>query len=93
MTNKFTPGPWLIFPAPCNPIDSTIAHVGEDQVMHVVASHTNGAANTRLIAKAPEMYALLLESELFDHYDSGLQVTDDWCARVSALLRAIEGEP
>ncbi len=82
--SKFTPGPWRLLPPAFPHAPYTIQTTGE-----TIAS-VDSEANARLIAAAPEMYAIL--GEVINAPDFGYGLGFYFCHRVLYLLREIDGE-
>lgn len=78
--SKHTPGPWRV----PNRIPTDVVDSNEDRWIADCQVSVNGApreqqeANARLIAKAPEMYAMLKSRE-FSFDDRHADFYCDWC--------------
>lgn len=83
---KFTPGPWRFE-------ESNGVIYGDHSRILERAGEANWTANARLIAKAPEMYALLERLGQRCSADAGKMPHGDceFCAAL-ALLASIDGE-
>ena len=88
-TPKFTPGPWeMCGNKVCDVNGFTLAKCG-----WLTQSDDEALANARLIAKAPEMYDLLLEL-LADILADDVPIQDRPAAyaKISGLLQEIQGD-
>ena len=93
---KFTPGPWRVESFR----DFASIMAGEDEICYIDddLDCDTVRANARLIASAPEMYALLgrLEDYFKNRhiYGYGVEesVSDDLLAKIKEVIKRIEGE-
>ena len=93
---KFTQGPWMVESFR----DFASIMAGEDEICYIDDDLTcdSVSANARLIAAAPEMYALLgrLEDYFKNRhlYGYGVEeaVSSDLLAKVKEVIKAVDGE-
>ena len=93
---KFTKGPWKVESFR----DFASIMAGEEEICYIDDDLTceNVSANARLIAAAPEMYALLgrLEDYFKNRhiYGYGVEesVSDDLLAKIKEVIKRIDGE-
>jgi aryl-alcohol dehydrogenase-like predicted oxidoreductase len=100
MSEKHTPGPWLIHDASTLHMqDVTIARLGEDGrarscrvVSHAPDTIADAHADAHLIAAAPDLLALLEELNRADVEIEGLlEVGDDFMRKVRAAITKARG--
>ena len=93
---NFTPGPWRVEPFR----DFASIMAGEDEVCYIDDDLTceNVSANSRLIASAPEMYALLGRVEDYFKnrhiYGYGVEesVSADLLAKIQEVIKRVDGK-
>ena len=93
---KYSPGPWRVESSR----DFASIMAGEDEICYIDDDLTceNVRENARLIAAAPEMYALLGRVEDYFKnrhiYGYGVEesVSDDLLAKIKEVIKRIDGE-
>ena len=93
---NFTQGPWRVESF----IDFASIMAGEDEICYIDDDLTcgNGSANARLIAAAPEMYALLGRVEDYFKnrhlYGYGVEesVSADLLAKIKDVIKVVDGK-